>query len=220
MARGHAEALMPMVERVMTAAAIGFAALDRIAVTVGPGSFTGLRVGISAARGLGLAADKPVVGVTTLSAFAAPEIAADGNEPILSAIDARHDQIYFQIVGGDGDVLVAPAVRPIAEVLTVETLTAAGVQALRLVGNAADLVVTRWPAALPAPISVKTRPAPEIDWVGWLGAAADPAHARARPFYLRAPDAKPQVILPQANLSRPSGQHDPSEGQPAAVAGP
>ena len=72
MARGHAEALMPMIERVMQAATLPFTALDRIAVTVGPGSFTGLRVGISAARGLGLAADKPVVGVTTLSAYAAP----------------------------------------------------------------------------------------------------------------------------------------------------
>ena len=69
MARGHAEALMPMIDRVMKAAELPFTALDRIAVTVGPGSFTGLRVGISAARGLGLAAEKPVVGVTTLSAL-------------------------------------------------------------------------------------------------------------------------------------------------------
>src|SRR5436190_24263741 len=75
MARGHAEALMPMIERVMQTAALAFTALDRIAVTVGPGSFTVLRVGISAARGLGLAADKPVMGVTTLSAYPAPYLA-------------------------------------------------------------------------------------------------------------------------------------------------
>jgi tRNA threonylcarbamoyladenosine biosynthesis protein TsaB len=198
MARGHAEALMPMIDRVITAAATGFAALDRIAVSVGPGSFTGLRVGIAAARGLGLAAGKPVVGVTTLSAYAAPEIATDDATPILSAIDARHDQVYFQIVSSDGEVLVAPTVRPIAEALAAaDALAPRG--SPRLVGNAADLLAARWPANLPPPTAINTRPAPEIDWVGWLGAAADPDHARPRPFYLRAPDAKPQAN-PQAQL--------------------
>lgn len=72
MKRGHAEALMPLIARVMKASGIGFAALDRIAATTGPGSFTGLRVGLSAARGIALAAGKPVVGVTTLTAYAAP----------------------------------------------------------------------------------------------------------------------------------------------------
>ena len=56
MTRGHAEALMPLIQRVMKAARLDFSELDRIAVTVGPGSFTGLRVGIAAARGIGLAA--------------------------------------------------------------------------------------------------------------------------------------------------------------------
>ena len=68
MKRGHAEALMPMIARVMQSADLAFTSLDRIAVTVGPGSFTGLRVGISAARGLALAAKRPAVGLTTLSA--------------------------------------------------------------------------------------------------------------------------------------------------------
>src|SRR5258705_11070212 len=75
MTRGHAEAVMPLIARVMDAAKTEFAKLDRIAVTTGPGSFTGLRVGISAARGLALAAGKPAVGLTTLSGFAAPYIA-------------------------------------------------------------------------------------------------------------------------------------------------
>ena len=69
MTRGHAEALMPLIERVMVKSDGGFAALDRIAVTVGPGSFTGLRVGIAAARGLALAAGKPAIGLTTLAAL-------------------------------------------------------------------------------------------------------------------------------------------------------
>ena len=72
MVRGHAEALMPLVADVMRKAQLDFAELDRIAVTVGPGSFTGLRVGIAAARGIGVAAMKPVVGLTTLASLAAP----------------------------------------------------------------------------------------------------------------------------------------------------
>ena len=66
MVRGHAEAVMPLIARVMDAAALEFAELDRIAVTTGPGSFTGLRVGIAAARGIALAAGKPAIGLTTL----------------------------------------------------------------------------------------------------------------------------------------------------------
>src|SRR5689334_25296631 len=72
MKRGHAEALMPLIARVMKASGIAFAALDRIAVTTGPGSFTGLRVGLSAARGIALEASKPVVGLVMLTAFAVP----------------------------------------------------------------------------------------------------------------------------------------------------
>ena len=66
MTRGHAEALMPLLKRVMDAAGLTFSDIDRVAVTTGPGSFTGLRVGIAAARGIALAADKPAVGVSTL----------------------------------------------------------------------------------------------------------------------------------------------------------
>src|SRR5580698_8537404 len=117
MKRGHAEALMPLIARVMKDAGLPFAALDRIAATTGPGSFTGLRVGLSAARGIGLAAAKPVVGLTTLSSYAAPIVSEGGEEPVISAIDARHDQVYFQVVGGNGSSLVRPKVAPIAEAL-------------------------------------------------------------------------------------------------------
>ena len=117
MKRGHAEALMPLIARVMKASGIAFAALDRIAVTTGPGSFTGLRVGLSAARGIALAAGKPVVGVTTLTAYAAPVVSENGEHPVISAIDARHDHVYFQVVSGDGSSLVRPRVAPIEEAL-------------------------------------------------------------------------------------------------------
>ena len=186
MKRGHAEALMPLIARVMKESGLPFAALDRIAVTTGPGSFTGLRVGLSAARGIGLAAGKPVVGFTTLSAYAAPVVSESGENPIISAIDARHDQIYFQVVSHNGSSLVRPKVAPIAE-----AFEAARFGAPHLVGNAARILADRWPSEAPPPFKVEAQAAPDITWVAWLGAAVDPATAPPKPFYLRAPDAKP-----------------------------
>ncbi|WGR94568.1 tRNA (adenosine(37)-N6)-threonylcarbamoyltransferase complex dimerization subunit type 1 TsaB [Bradyrhizobium sp. ISRA443] len=186
MQRGHAEALMPLIARVMKDSGIAFTALDRIAVTTGPGSFTGLRVGLSAARGIALAAEKPIVGLTTLAAYAAPVVAENGEHPILSAIDARHDHVYFQVVGGDGSPLIKPKVAPIAE-----ALEAASLGALHLVGNAAKILAERWPADAVPPFRVDPQSAPDITWVAWVGAAIDPESAPPRPFYLRAPDAKP-----------------------------
>src|SRR3977135_1988256 len=94
MARGHAEAVMPLIARVMDAAQLEFAALDRIAVTTAPGSVTGLRVGIAAARGIALAAAKPAIGLTTFAGFAAPYIAADDLTPLVAAICAPHSDLF------------------------------------------------------------------------------------------------------------------------------
>lgn len=192
MKRGHAEALMPLIARVMKDAGVPFAALDRIAVTAGPGSFTGLRVGLSAARGIALATGKPVVGLTTLSAYAAPIVSEAGEQPVISAIDARHDQVYFQAVSGDGGGLIPPQVAPIAELLAAWRFGPP-----HLVGNAAQILADRWPADAPPPVKVDAQAAPDIAWVAWLGAAVSPNAAPARPFYLRAPDAKPANHVPQ-----------------------
>ena len=186
MKRGHAEALMPLIARVMKASGVGFAALDRVAATTGPGSFTGLRVGLSAARGIALAAGKPVVGVTTLTAFAAPIVSANSEHPVISAVDARHDHVYFQVLGGDGGSLIKPNVAPVAE-----ALDAARFGAPHLVGNAANILAERWPADAPPPFKVDQQAAPDIAWVAWLGVAVTPESSPARPYYLRAPDAKP-----------------------------
>src|ERR1700688_4257695 len=94
MVRGHAEALMPLIARVMDEAEIEFRDLGRIAVTVGPGSFTGLRVGISAARGIALAARKPAIGLTTLAGLAAPPIAEAPPHPVVGGVAGRDDQLY------------------------------------------------------------------------------------------------------------------------------
>src|SRR4051794_89365 len=157
MKRGHAEALMPLLARVMAQSGIGFPDLDRVAVTTGPGSFTGLRVGLSAARGIGLAAAKPVAGVTTLAAYAAPLVAPHQPAPVLSAVDARHDHVNMQVVGGNGAPLLRPRVVPIDE-----ALQAVRFGAPRLVGNAAGLLAGRWPSDAPMPVLVDPQPAPDI----------------------------------------------------------
>ena len=199
MKRGHAEALMPLIARVMKESGVAFGALDRIAATTGPGSFTGLRVGLSAARGIALAAGKPAVGVTTLTAYAAPVVSESGEHPIISAIDARHDHVYLQVVSGNGGALVTPRVAPVSE-----ALEAARFGSPHLVGNAARILADRWPSDAPPPLKVDPQAAPDIAWVAWLGAAVDPAIALARPFYLRAPDAKPSKdALPQASQQAP-----------------
>jgi tRNA threonylcarbamoyladenosine biosynthesis protein TsaB len=198
MKRGHAEALMPLIQRVIDQSGVTFAALDRIAVTTGPGSFTGLRVGLSAARGIGLAAHKPVVGVTTLTAYAAPVVGQNTEQPIISAIDARHDHVYFQVVSGIGSALVRPQVAWIDE-----ALGASRFGAPYLVGNAANILADRWRADAPRPFKVDPQPAPDIAWVGWLGAAVTAENAPARPFYLRAPDAKPSTDPLRASSSSP-----------------
>jgi tRNA threonylcarbamoyladenosine biosynthesis protein TsaB len=200
MKRGHAEALMPLIARIIKQSGAGFADLDRIAVTNGPGSFTGLRVGLSAARGIALAANKPVVGLTTLSAYAAPVVSESGERPVISAIDARHDHVYFQVVSGNGSSLIRPRVAPIEE-----ALEAARFGAPHLVGNAASMLAERWKADAPPPFKVDAQPAPDIAWVAWLGAAVSPDTAPARPFYLRAPDAKlPTDPLQKASQPSPS----------------
>ena len=97
MDRGQAEALVPMIGGTMNAAALAFADLDRLAVTVGPGTFTGLRIGLATARGLALAAGLPLVGVTTLAALAYaanPEDIAGG--ALLAAIETKRTELYVQ----------------------------------------------------------------------------------------------------------------------------
>jgi tRNA threonylcarbamoyladenosine biosynthesis protein TsaB len=186
MLRGHAEALMPLIARVMKEADTSFAALDRIAVTTGPGSFTGLRVGIAAARGIGLAATKPVVGLTTLAAYAAPHIAQDDKTAIAVAIDARHQHVYLQIFGPGGRTLIAPRIASIAD-----AVRSAANGPVRIVGTGATMLAVAWPSREP-PVLVDESRAPDIVWVGRLAAAADETTSEPKPLYLRAPDAQPQ----------------------------
>jgi tRNA threonylcarbamoyladenosine biosynthesis protein TsaB len=188
MQRGHAEALMPLIVRVMDQAALEFAEIDRVAVTVGPGSFTGLRVGIAAARGIALAASKEAVGVSTLAAYAAPCIADDLADIVAASVDARHGHVYMQVFGGLGRTLKIAGYVDIAG--AIEAIEESDGD-IHLAGSGADLLAEHWPAGRPRPIIRRSGAAPDIEWVARLGVAANVETAPAKPLYLRDPDAKP-----------------------------
>ncbi|MGL5361798.1 MAG: tRNA (adenosine(37)-N6)-threonylcarbamoyltransferase complex dimerization subunit type 1 TsaB [Bosea sp. (in: a-proteobacteria)] len=187
MARGHAEALMPMLERVMAKVEGGFSSLDRVAVTVGPGSYTGLRVGLSAARAIGLAAKIPVIGVSTLAATAAALIGREPGRVIASAIDARHGSVYFQALTAEGRQLVGMRLVSLRD-----AARAIGAGPVSLAGSGALLVAREaWTIGLDA-VVVDPEPAPDVIWVARLGLLADPESAPPQPVYLRAPEATSQ----------------------------
>jgi tRNA threonylcarbamoyladenosine biosynthesis protein TsaB len=196
MGRGHAEYLMPQLARLMDAAELEFADLDRIVVTVGPGSFTGLRVGIAAARGVALAAGKPAVGVSTLAAHAGPHLAKRDGRVVVAALDARHDQVYMQVFSPDGQSLAPPLVSPVKDAAR-SAATAAATGAVIIVGSGAESLAAAWPTGQQNPALDPCR-APDITWVARLGAAAS-SRALPKPLYLRGPDARPQDA---ARLSR------------------
>jgi tRNA threonylcarbamoyl adenosine modification protein YeaZ len=188
MMRGHAEALMPLLDRVMKQAGAAFASIDRIAVTTGPGSFTGLRVGIAAARGIALSTGKLAIGVTTLEAYAAPWIAQDDKTAVAVAIDARHQHVYLQIFGAGGRSQSAPRIDGVAN--AVRAAAASG--PVRIVGTGASMLAMAWPSHESPPAQVDDRRAPDIAWVARLAVAPERDTSRPKPLYLRAPDAQPQ----------------------------
>ena len=165
MTRGHAEALMPLIARVMDAAELAFADIDRVVVTTGPGSFTGLRVGIAAARGIALAAQKPAVGLSTLSAYAAPHMAANDRVPVIAAIDARHNHVYLQVFAPGGRSFTPPRLATLAE-----AVQAAAAAPAVIVGSAAEAVAAGLAVTDATPIALDESAAPDIDWVARMGA--------------------------------------------------
>jgi tRNA threonylcarbamoyladenosine biosynthesis protein TsaB len=179
MRRGHQERLAVMAEAVMADAATAFSALDRVGVTIGPGSFTGLRVGLAFAKGLGLALSRPVVGVGVLEALAL----GAGGRFVASVIDARRDQIYLQAFEA-GRALMAPDVLPVETAAArLAELWTGGPAALT--GPGAALLSGVLPGA-----ALIDRAAPDPAVVARLTAEARPPFPPPRPLYLRAPDAK------------------------------
>ncbi len=187
MERGHAEALAPMADEVVRESKIAFAEFDRLAVTVGPGTFTGQRVGLAFARGLRVALKKPLVGLTTLEVMAAAAAAETHADHIAAVHDARRSEVYLQIVDR-GVCAFAPQVLDthkatiaIANYMQKWPVTLAGTaapllaEALRATGLGVTLSAVRQPDAL---------------WLARLAVHRTPGVSAPAPLYLRAPDAK------------------------------
>jgi tRNA threonylcarbamoyladenosine biosynthesis protein TsaB len=180
--RGHAEILMGQVEDALRESGLAFADLDRIAVVVGPGSFTGLRIGIAAARGFALVTGKPAVGITTLAAHAAEA----KDRPVLATLAAGRGEIYGQFFAPDGSE------RGPARVASPQVFAAEMAADTALAGSGADLVI----AALPMdqmPVVVHRRASVDIASLCRLAGAAPEPTTAPKPLYVRAPDAKPQT---------------------------
>jgi tRNA threonylcarbamoyladenosine biosynthesis protein TsaB len=181
MERGHAEALAPMVDAMMKDAGLDFGALERLAVTVGPGTFTGQRVGLALMRAMRLALKIPLAGVTTLEVMARAAMAETGLAKAAAIHDARRDEAYLLLRDGDANPL-EPIVLPFSEALAriaafgICALAGTGApQAASVLGSGFILSSVRQPDAL---------------WVARLAAGRPLPDAVPGPLYLRAPDAK------------------------------
>lgn len=203
MERGHAEAVVPLIQRVVTRTPGGFPSIGRVAVTVGPGSFTGIRIGLAAAQGVALVCKCDLVGVSTLSALASPLILDEADGIIGAAIDARHGHVFIAAFASDGRPIISPR-----RIGVHEALRALGSGPLRLVGSGAEALACEARLRGIATTSVDASIAPNILFVARLGLAANPVLAPARPLYLKEPD----VTL--ARGTTPTGEKLPAGALP------
>ena len=192
LARGHAEHLMDELAFLLEQAGIGYQDVTRLAVTVGPGSFTGLRVGLATARALALAMDVPLIGISTLSALALTAQQNGYIGTLATSIDARRNQIYGQIfdVSAAGEVLTALTD---AEALSADAF---GVQCqahpdIALMGTGAQLVQESNIGL--ANLSLLDGSCPDLSAVAQWALAQRVPKSSPSPLYLRTPDAKPQA---------------------------
>ena len=190
MSHGHAVELLPMIERVMAAGGVDLRQVERIAATVGPGGFTGLRIGLATARGLGLAIGCPVIGLSSFqvaaAALAGRPAALPGRvlpDRFLVVLDSRRAEPYAALLGGDLAFLRPPALMTLEEIWAlirteaVSTVIGDGIAALQ-----SGLAGEKSPPAL---IEAAT------DAAIAAALAADPGHRfdlPPDPVYIRPPD--------------------------------
>ena len=184
MERGHAEALAPMVGEAMRGSGIAFADINRLAVTTGPGTFTGQRVGLAFMRGLRVALKKPLVGITTLEAMCAAAMDEGKLEYAAAIHDARRGEAYLALTSKRGlaiaseILLLEDVVGRIAKAILDDT-------SIALAGTAADAVAAKLKQG-----RITSIRQPDALWVARLAALAPEPSEAPHPLYLRAPDAK------------------------------
>ena len=181
MAKGQAEHLLPMLEEMLAAEGLNWRDLDGIGVGTGPGNFTGIRISVSAARGLALGLGKPAIGVPLLEAQA---FGLDGI--VVSCLDARRDMVYAQVFGAGDSV---PQLCALDDFPAVPT-------GARIVGPVADRI------GAVTGLATATTPQPPINAIARMAAMRlGGEHPRPTPLYIRAADAAPArdaapLILP------------------------
>lgn len=202
---GHAERLVPMIDEVMARAGVTFGDLDRLAVTVGPGTFTGTRIGIAAARGLVLATGVEAVGTSSLAVMAEVarrdlgEVPECGPEHELAvAVDARRSEVYVQLFEAKGQKAKSPPMLLAVE----EAARLGGPGPLLVAGSGAPPVAAAAERAGRRAIARLESLLPDATALARLAPDLAPTEGPLAPLYLRAPDAKPQAGGPIARAQR------------------
>ncbi|MGR4862588.1 tRNA (adenosine(37)-N6)-threonylcarbamoyltransferase complex dimerization subunit type 1 TsaB [Caulobacter sp. LARHSG274] len=179
MTRGHQERIAVLAREVAAEAGIRFADLTRIAVTVGPGSFTGLRVGLAFAKGLAAALSIPCVGINSLEALAAT---AGATGFVAAALDAKMGQVYLQVFDGTTALMAPDALEVGVAAARLAELYSGG--PATLVGSGAPLLAEVLPQAV-----VLTPAYADPVAIAHLAAGRPAPRHSPRPLYLRAPYA-------------------------------
>lgn len=184
--KGHAEVLMDYIEQAMAQSAIVMTELDRVAVNIGPGSFTGVRIGVSAARGFALALERPAIGISAFDALACEVAISHPGQPVLVLFEAHRGEIYAQAFGADMLAITGPMVLSRDEALALVRQQSSETV---LAGSAAvalnEILAGTFSTA-------QTEPTGRIGTFAKLAALREPG-AAPKPLYMRGPDVKPQT---------------------------
>jgi tRNA threonylcarbamoyl adenosine modification protein YeaZ len=181
----HAEHLRPLLARTLAAAGLGKSDIERVAVGIGPGSFTGLRVGIAFAQGIALGLGIPCVGVGSLAAMAAG-VPREHIGARVTLLDARREEVFVAVYSEDGRELVVPAA--ISRSGIAEHIAKIAEPRFVIGEVGASLGVEVFRSAL--------TDLPDAHPVAELGATLDPDEAKPEPEYVRDAGATPQALPP------------------------